>query len=146
MNRTAATTYLTEEYRELATNAKFTTQQTTDAYNIAIDMSLRYLSFEESALSTADVAQADVLKYYALLDYFALKRFLKLLSILFDVTLPGPLQALRSQAFKNVGILLERAESELANKGIVIGGNDSGYQLGRMTLDFLEPSHHFGGF
>ncbi len=45
MDRTSANAYLTEEYRELATDAKFTTQQTTDAYSTAIDMGLRQLGF-----------------------------------------------------------------------------------------------------
>jgi hypothetical protein len=140
VNRAAATTYLTEEYRELATDAKFTTQQTTDAYNMAIDMSLRYLGIAETDLATADVVQSSILKYIALLDYFALERFSKLQTVKFDVTLPGPVQAMRSQAFKAIGVLLQRAENKLASLGIIIGGSGGDFQVGRMTLDFLEPS------
>src|SRR6266516_3711184 len=121
MDRTAATNTLTERFRELTAYAKFTSPQTTDAYNASIDMSLRFLGVQESALSTAVVAQADTLKYLALLDYFALERFSTLLSIQFDVELPGPLKATRKQAFENVGALMGRAENKLASMGIVIG-------------------------
>jgi hypothetical protein len=63
VDRTAATTYLTQQFRELATDAKFTTQQTSDAYDNAIDMALRYLGIAETDLATADVVQSAVLKY-----------------------------------------------------------------------------------
>lgn len=141
MDRTAALNTLTEKYRELAVDAKFTSQQTTDAYNAAIDMSLRYLQFQEADLATADVAQADILKYLALLDYFALERFSTLLSIKFDVKAgQGAIDAARSQAFDRVTTLLARAENKLSSLGIDIGGNGQGMQIGRLNLDFLEPS------
>jgi hypothetical protein len=143
MDRTAAQNTLSEKYRELVTYAKFTNDQTTAAYNAAIDMALRYLGVAESDLAGADVAQVDTLKYLALLDYFALDRFSTLLSVQFDVTLPGPVQADRSQAFKQVGTLLARAENKLASLGISIGangGSDTSMQFGRFNLDFLEPS------
>jgi hypothetical protein len=140
VDRTAATTYLTQQFRELATDAKFTTQQTSDAYDNAIDMSLRYLGTAESDLSTADIVQSAVLKYLALLDYFALERFSTLLSIRFDVSFPGPVSAKRSQEFSQVGALLNRAENKLASLGIDIGANGQAMQAGYFNLDFLEPS------
>jgi hypothetical protein len=140
VDRTAATNYLTQQYRELATDAKFTTQQTTDAYDNAIDMSLRYLGVAESDLATADVQQSDTLKYLALLDYHALERFNTLLSIRFDVSFPGPVSAKRSQEFQQVGALLNRAENKLSSLGINIGANGQGMQSGFFNLDFLEPS------
>lgn len=140
MDRTAATTYLTQQYRELSVDAKFTSQQITDAYSNAMDMSLRYLGFDETELATANVAQADVLKYIALLDYFALERFSTLLSIRFDVSFPGPVSAKRSQEFSQVGMLLTRAENKLASLGIDIGASGNAMQAGRFNLDFLEPS------
>lgn len=140
MDRTAATNYLTQQYRELATDAKLSTDDTTAAYDNAIDMSLRYLNFDETALATADVQQSDTLKYLALLDYFALERFSTLLAIRFDVSFPGPVSAKRSQEFSQVGALLNRAENKLASLGIAIGANGQAMQAGYFNLDFLEPS------
>lgn len=141
MDRAAALNYLTEEYRELATNAKFTTQQTTDAYNTAIDMALRQLSVAETDLSTYDVAQADTLKYLALLNYYALSRFARLLSIQFDVKAgQGAIEASRSQAFKAVMQLKDEAAKELLQYGVKVGASSgAGMQFGRLNLGFLEP-------
>lgn len=141
MDRTAATTYLTEEFRELASESKFTSQQTTDAYNVAIDNSLRYLSFAEVDLATADVAQADVRKYLALLEYYALKRFLRLLSLRYDVKAGnGAIEAMRSQPYRQVKELLDDAEATCQTLGLNIGAPVPAVQPFRLQLDFLEPS------
>jgi hypothetical protein len=138
MNRTAASLYLTNEYAELATDAKFTSDQLTTAYDTAIDMSLRWLDVAETDLAAADVAQANVLKYLALLNYFALKRFQRLLSIRTDVKIANrALDVSRSQAFSAVSKLLEQAEEELEGLGISIKNS---FEMGRVTLDFQEPS------
>jgi hypothetical protein len=146
MDRTAATAYLVQQFRELATDAKFTTDNTTAAYSNAIDMSLRWLGTDETDLATADVEQADMLKYLALLDYFALERFNTLLSIRFDVSFPGPVSAKRSQEFSQVSTLLARAENKLASLGIVIGASGEAAQFGFINFDFLEPSAAGGEF
>lgn len=143
MDRAAATTYLTEEYRELAADAKFDSGQTTSAYNTAIDMSLRQLGIAEEDLSAYDVAQSDTLKYLALLNYYALVRFARLLSIRFDVKAgQGAIEASRSQAFAAIQQLKDEAAAELATFGIIVGAEAAGgfYQIGRLNLDFLEPS------
>lgn len=140
MDRADATSLLSQQYREIATDAEFTTQQTSDAYDAAIDMSLRQLGTQESDLPTADVEQPNVLKYIALLNYYTLKRFSTLYSILFDVEAgQKAIVAARSQAFKMITVLLEQAAEELTQYGIFVGSSQ-GFQMGRMTLDFLEPS------
>jgi hypothetical protein len=146
MDRTAATNTLTERYRELTADAKFTTDDTTAAYDAAIDMSLRYLGVAETDLATADVEQANVLKYLALLDYFTLERFSTLLAARFDVSFPGPVSAKRSQAFSQIETLLQRAENKLAALGIVIGASGEATQFGFINFDFLEPSPAGGEF
>lgn len=145
MNRAAALAYLTEEYRELVTDAKFNSQQTTDAYNVAIDNALRYLGVVESDLATADVVQADIIKYMRLLDYFALQRFSKLLSIRFDVRLPGPMDAYRRQAFQQVQVMIQQLTAELAALGIIVGpGSTQVVTMGRVSYDFLgAPESEF---
>jgi hypothetical protein len=140
MNRADAVTLLTQQYRELVTDAKFTSQNTTDAYSAAIDMSLRQLGYQESDLATADVDQPSVLKYIALLNYYTLKRFSTLYSIKYDAKVAsGAADAARSQAFKMVGTLMEQAAEELTQYGIFVGSSQ-GFQIGTMTLDFQEPS------
>lgn len=141
MDRTSAMNYLLEEFQELAVDAKFTSQQITNAYNTAIDNSLRKLSFAETDLATADVAQADVQKYIKLLEFFALKRFSRLLSLRFDAKAGnGAVDATRSQAFAHVERLLDDTRGELAQLGIIIGGSNF-FEMGRVQLDFLEPSN-----
>lgn len=141
MDRQSALTYLTDEYSAFATEAKLVDPALTSAYNTAIDQSLRLLSVQESDLATADVDQPNVVKYYALLDYFALDRFFKTFSLRFDVGVGnGALNAKRSQTADQTKLLLEMAENKLANLGIVIGSATAAYQMGRVNLDFLEPS------
>ncbi len=140
MDRGAASNYLVEEYRELADEADFTSDQTTSAYSVAMDMSLRQLGYEESALSTADVPQADVLKYIALLNYYALNRFLKIFAKERDTAAgSGALNIKDSQMFDQVSKLMGLAAQEVASFGIDIGGIGA-YKMGRINLDFLEPA------
>lgn len=138
MDRTAATTYLTSEFGELATDARLTGPQIADAYSTAIDMALRQLGFAETDLATAVVGDAMVLSYLALLQYYALKRYARILSLRFDVNVSGAMQAMRSQAYGQVQALLADAEETVLNYGFDVKG--TAFQLGRLTLDFNEPS------
>lgn len=138
MNRVAAFTYLTTEYQELATEANFTVQQVQDCYNLAMDMSLRQLGYQETDLPTADVAQASIIGYLALLQYYALRRFERLFAIRVDVNVAGNLQAFRSQGAKQVKMLLDDAKAECVALGFSIGV--PAMTSGRFTLDFLEPT------
>lgn len=141
MDRASALAYLTSEFAELATDAKFSSTQTSTAYSTAIDNSLRKLGVFEEDLATADVVQADIQKYIKLLEYFALRRFSRLLAVRFDVEAGNKsIVATRSQAFRMVEQLIEEARSELAVLGIVVGGDNKIFEMGRINLDFLEPS------
>ncbi len=140
MDRATATTYLTNEYVDLATDSKFTSGQISTAYSTAIDNSLRQLGYAETDLATADVDQTNVKKYLALLEYFTLKRFLRLYSLKFNVKAgSGAVDASRSQAFEQIRQLLGDAEADLARLGIPLGGIQS-FEMGRLTTDILEPS------
>lgn len=141
MDRVSAMAYLSTEFAELATDAKFSSGQTSTAYSTAIDNSLRKLGVVEEDLATADVVQADIQKYLKLLEYFALKRFERLLAVRFDAEVgQKAVVASRSQAFKMVQQLVEEARSELAVLGVVVGGDNKTFEMGRINLDFLEPS------
>ena len=138
MNRLVAMQYLTTEYQELAADAGFTDQQTRDCYNLAIDMSLRQLGYQESDLPTVDVPQASVLGYLALLAYYTLRRFSRLLALRVTVNIAGNLQAFRNQAAMQVKALLDDAKAECIARDFTI--DVPALESGRFTLDFLEPS------
>jgi len=139
MDRNAALSYLTSEFAELACDAQFSDDQKSTAYATAIDMALRQLGVAETALPTYDVPQAQIMPYLALLTYYALKRFARLLSVRVQVTVPGPASAARQQAFQQVNILLAQAQADLVALGVDLG-NAHSFQLGRLNLDFEEPS------
>lgn len=139
MDRNAATTYLLSEFQELAADAQFTDEQRSSAYSTAIDMALRQLSVQETDLPSYDVPQSQIMAYLALLTYYALKRFARLLSTRVAVSLPDRVSAQRQQAFQQVSALLESAEQDLAKLGVDLGGAQS-WQIGRLNLDFQEPS------
>lgn len=138
MNRDAALTYLQSDYLQLALDAALTDTQTVDAYNTAIDMSLRYLGVAETDLLTTDVAQSQVLGYLALMDYFTLRRIERVLTLRFDVIVAGAINAKRSQVFAQVQHLLQEAEQQCCNLGFPIGSG--AFSLGRIELDYYEPS------
>jgi hypothetical protein len=139
VNRTSAKSYLTSEFAELAVDAEFTTSQTDTAYSTAIDNSLRKLGFVEEDLPTADVSQADIQKYLKLLEYFVLKRFARFYAKDYDAK-ASTVDAKRSQAFNMIEQLIAETRSELAVLGMIVGGGSDTFEMGRITLDFLEPS------
>jgi|ERR1700724_395801 len=140
MYRTDAMTYLTSEFGDIATDAKFDANATASAYSTAIDNSLRHLGYQETDLPTVNVTQSQVISYLALLEYFTLKRFMRLYSLKFDVEAGNKaIVASRSQAFSQMKSLLGQAEADLARLGIPLGGVAS-FEMGRITDDFLEPS------
>lgn len=137
MDRTSATTYLTNEFSDLAKGAKFTSTQISTAYAIAIDNALRQLDYAETDLATADVEQVNIKKYIALLEYFALKRFLKPYGTKVDVKAgSGAVDARKSQAFEMLRQLFADAEADLARLGIPLGGLAS-FEMGSINLGFL---------
>lgn len=139
MNRAAATTFLTSEYAEIATSAKFSDDQTTTAYSTAIDMSLRQLDVKEEDLATADTTQDQTIGFIALLNYYALKRFVRIFSLQFDVAVgSGAVDAKRSQIFNMMKQSLEDAEQECLKLGFNLGGGPS-FQMGYLNLDFNTP-------
>ncbi|SRR6266571_1912199 len=140
MDRTTALSYLTKEFSDIATDAKFDANATSTAYNTAIDNSLRHLNYLETDIPTANVDQTNVIKYLALLEYFTLKRFMRLYSLKYNVSAGNKaVEASRAQAFSQMRSLLGQAEADLARLGIPLGGVAS-FEMGRITTDILEPS------
>lgn len=138
MNRTQALDYLTNTYAELATEANWAETARLFAYSLMIDQALRSLGVPEDTLMAATVTDGDdIAAYYALLDYFALMRFSTAFSTRTDVSVSGAINASQSQIWKQVNEMLLKAEMTL--KGMGYSPSEQ-IEMGRMTLDFLEPS------
>jgi hypothetical protein len=138
MDRTSATAYMTSEYSDIAAAAKLTNTQIAAAYSNALDMSLRLLGYTEDLLSTTDVPQVQIQAYIALMNYFVLRRFLRVFVVQYDVNFAdAAFQLSRSQAFKQLQTMLQDAEQECANYGYQVGANTTTITTGRFTLDYL---------
>jgi hypothetical protein len=139
MNRTAAVSFLAAEYPALMSEYKVSADDTAAGLKGPIDNTFRALGFEESALSEAtsigtSTATSSVV---TLLRYFALRHFLSIAASKVDITVGTPQEGKQqSQAFRSIEKLLKAAQSEVSNLGLLDFGE---FQLGRLTLDFLEP-------
>ncbi len=136
MDRPTATAYLTEEYADLATETGWIAGTITSAYVVVVDQSLRALGYNETDLPTVNVDQVNVIKYIALLDYYALTRFARFFAIRMDVSIGVAVSAKRSQVGAMVNTMLDKAEKHLLQLGI---GPVQQMIAGRYNLDFLEP-------
>lgn len=136
MKRATALDYLQNEYQEMATEVSFDSEQALRAYGIVIDQALRLLGYQEDELPTADTRPDESTAYLAALDYFALARFARVFSIRTDAFVSG-LSVSQSQAFGQVTYLKVEAAQRLAGLGF---SPEDEMQMGRLTLDFVEPS------
>lgn len=142
MNRDAARSYLQAEFADIALEAGLDQSAQLVAYGTVIDQSLRTLGYPESELGTADTVDAEVDGYLALLDYFALTRYLRVFAMRTDVSVSGAISATQSQTFRQVRILHDQAERRLDGLGL---SPTEQMAVGRFTLDFLEPDLLAGG-
>lgn len=137
MNRTQALNYLTNTYAELATEANWTETTRLFAYSLVIDQALRGLDVPEDSLQMTEVEHTeDITGYYALLDYYALSRYVTAFATRADVSVSGAISASQSQIFTQVNQLLAKAEERLETLGLE---PTEQITAGRYTLDFLEP-------
>lgn len=142
MNRASALAYLDAEYADIALEAGLDTTPLLQAYNTAIDQSLRGLEYPESEIGTTDVPDSLVTVYLAFLDYFVLSRFLRVFAMRSNVSVSGAISASQSEVFGHVHVLRDMAEKRLAGLGY---SPTQAFTMGRFTLDFLEPSQASGG-
>jgi hypothetical protein len=139
MTRDEAVRYLSAEFSSLEALTGTVAADHPDGYQTVIDNSLRGMGVEEADLSAA-VVEIDVEDYLALLDYYALRRFWRILSTRADIEVDGvPIK--RSQYFAQVKELLNDAAQIVASKGLVPDavGSD-GFEMGYINLDYLEPA------
>ena len=139
MTRDEAAQYLSAEFASMWAKTGVLDVDHATGYGTVIDAALRALEAPEP-LSSAEITGAEVVQYYALLRYFALKRFLLNLSMLVDTTIDGvPIN--RSQLFRNISALLADAKEEVAALGFI--PTAGGFELGSINLDYLEPAAGF---
>ncbi len=100
---------------------------------------MRDLGYLRAAYDTAVVAESQEGEFIALLEYYALKRFAKLLAQNINISKTG-ISISAQQAFANVQKLLEMALAEIKRYGY---GGSGGFGLARIGLDFLEPDLQF---
>lgn len=136
MNRSAALAYVQAEFADLATETGLDQSPLLVAYNTAIDQSLRGLGYVEADIPTANTLDTQVTGYLALLDFYALTRFARIFALRMDVDVSGSVRASQSQMFRQVRMLLDRAEKRLEGLGL---SQKEQVVMGRVTLDFLEP-------
>jgi len=138
MNRSEAVTYLDEQFSTIAGNLGVTAADTAAGYKGPIDAALRLIGTAEGDIATADITSS-VGNYLAALDYTTLLRFQRMYAIRVDVSVGEPaVDKKRSQAFKAIGELLAHAKEAAEVAGVLDSGN--GWTMGRLQLDFLEPS------
>jgi len=137
MNRDEALGYLAGQFSDIANLVGLNQSDTPADYGLVIDQSLRQLGYAETSLATANET-VRVLDYLALLDYYALKRFLRPLSLEYDYSIDGESHK-RSSLYANVEKQMLEAKEQLGSLGYQIDVANS-FELGRMNFDFLEPS------
>jgi len=110
------------------------TQEAT--YGDAINQALRALGTLQGDLPTATVLDAQVSDSIALAEYYSLQRFARALALQVDITLDAPVESKkRSQMFTQVTALLALARADVKARGYL----DQSWELGRLSLDFIEP-------
>lgn len=130
MDRAAARTYIASEFSELLTE---TGLSSSTAFENSIDNALRLLGYGESDLATADVTD-HIKNYQVLLEYFALKRFVRSLALKIKYTIDG--QTYEEQTlYDHVAEMLKDAEAEATKLGYAVKGNS--FELDTITLGFL---------
>jgi len=117
-----------------ATMPPLATQEAT--YGDAVNQTLRALGTLQGDLPTASVLDAQVSDAIALAEYYSLQRFARALALQVDITLDAPVESKkRSQMFTQVTALLALARADVKARGYL----DQSWELGRLSLDFIEP-------
>jgi hypothetical protein len=143
MTRTDAAVHLHLTYSAL--ESRLTCFSGPDGYGTVINSALRDLGFAESDLATAVVPDEDVSGYLALLDYYALRKFLQAAVVLTNTTIDGvPIN--RGQIVENIKFLLTDATNRAVSGGWLTPPEVVPViemELGAINLDYLEPGLEF---
>lgn len=133
MTRDEALDYLKNEFSEQIADTGMSDTDSPDGFEPVINNALRQIGTAKADFDTVDVAEDEEAAYTAYLEFFALRRFTKLLAQNINVTTNGTTAGLKG-AFDNVQKLLEMATAEVKRYGF--GG---GFSFAYVDLDFIEP-------
>lgn len=102
-----------------------------------IDSALRKLGIVEGDLVTATVEDGDRDKAFALAEYYAARRFWRLLSDRANVSIGGNSFNF-AHLLANAKMLMEDAAKRAAALGVDVSGD--GWSIGHLNLDWIESS------
>lgn len=132
MTQAAAATYLGGQLGVIATAVG------SASYADDIAQALRRLGVSEADLATAVIADADRGAFLALAEYYALRRFARMLVAKANVSIDGLGSAQYAQMFDNVKELMGEAAASAAGLGYPVDAVPA-WGLGSINLDFIEP-------
>ncbi len=132
MDRATALSYLSNEFSEQLSDTGMVATDTSNGFGPVIDNSLRECGYSRIQWPTADVPDISEGRYVAFLEFYALRRFSKLLAQNINIGTNGTNVSLKG-AFDNVKSLLDAATAHVKLYGF---GGTSGWL--RINLDFIE--------
>lgn len=138
MDRAAALAYIANEFPSLIAEAGLNATDDNAGFKVAIDSALRNLSYAEADLETADET-VKVSDYLFLLDYYALRKLVRQLSMRSQYQVDGQ-QYYDQQLFAQAKAMLDAAEKAVKSLGYNVNG---GIFVATYNLDFLEPDTEF---
>lgn len=137
ITRDHAAAYLDSTFASLASAvAQSDTSEGSTGYGSDIDNALRKLGKTESELATATVADGDRDDFYALAEFYAARRFWRLLSDRVNMKVDDSQYDYRYM-IANVEKIADVAKAQCVALGYDVQGG--GWSAGWLNLDFLEP-------
>jgi hypothetical protein len=140
--RSDAETYLAGEHASLFTELSVATSDTQPGIKSILDRAFRLLGVGQADLATAVVADSDVEKLEAALDYHALLRFTREASPrvhVLKVTAGNRVQKNAELFYEHLVEALKEAKLRCKVLGVPVDGG--GFEWGAYSLDFLEPQY-----
>lgn len=136
INRDAVAAYLDTQFSSLA-SAVAQSDSSADAsgYGADVDAALRKLGKTESELATATVADGSRDVYFALAEYYAARRFWRLLSDRVNMKVDDSQFDYRYM-LTNAKVLVDEAQAQCVALGYDVQGG--GWTAGYLNLDWVE--------
>lgn len=129
--------YLHTQFSALAGSVgQITTDASALGYGPDVDSALRQLGTAEGDLNTATATDANRDKVFALGEYYAARRFWRLLGDRVNHTMNETRFDFTDQR-KNVKEMMEDAAKRLAVLGVDVTGD--AWSMGYLNLDYIEP-------
>lgn len=140
ITRTTAANHLHGQFENLAREIKqLSNGDNPTGYGPDVDAALRRLGKTQEELATATVDDGSAEDYFALAEYYCLRRILRRVAtkVNIDANALAP-EGNRNQVFKNVKDLFDMAKETIEALGYSVG-DDTAWEFVRLGLDFVEP-------